>query len=371
MRIDWTDHLVALVGRTETAAARIAGAAPKRRAERARVARRERARLSARLDACPLEDATADEVDAREAAGLPAVEVLPERPDGGQTGTGSWARALRLEGMATQEVAAVEYAGLLACADIEAEVAAWFFERPLEGLARLHAEIGRGLVDSGVAGRPRMTDQAVHDGAQGKVIYHAPKPVRVPDLLAELEAWLTRSSSGLPAAVVAGVLQERLLEWQAFETANGRLARAASTTVLRARGLDPNAVAVPERFLAADPAGYFAEVAATQRRRGDLAMWLERYLEALAVELEAAAADLAPLPAPDLPPRAAQALSTLSEATVITVREYAERAGVTLATAAADLRLLAAAGEVRLEPRTHGLRYRRVTDREVGVTQGG
>ncbi|MPZ87789.1 MAG: hypothetical protein GEU81_06890 [Nitriliruptorales bacterium] len=362
MRIAWTNHLVALVGRTEAAAARVAGVPPERRAGAARAARLQGARLSARLDASPLDEATAERIDAREAAGLPVIEGLRERPREPATG-GGWARALRLEGMATQEMAAVEYANLLACADAEPEVAGWFFERPLEGLARLHSEICRGLVDAEVLGRPRRTDQAVHDGAQGRVIYHPADPERIPGLLDELHVWLTRRSTGLPAAVVAGAVQERLLEWQPFEVGNGRLARAASRIVLRARGLDPDAVAVPERFLAVDPAGYFAEVAATQHRGGDLAVWLERYLEALAAALEAVANDLDPRVLPEVPARAAAVLATLGGTEVVTVREYAERAGVTLATAAGDLRALSVAGELLLVPRTRGLRFRRPGDR--------
>lgn len=360
MRIDWTEHLIDLVGQSEAAAVRLALAPVERRAAAIAAARGESARLSARLDASPLTPETAAEVLAREAAGLPTVDGLPERPGSGSgsEATGGWARVLRLDGMQTQQVAAVEYANLLACFDVEAQVAETFLERPLEGLARLHAELCGGLVAPEVLGRPRRTVQAVHDGAQGSVLYRAARPSDVAGLLHELAQQITRRAAGLPTLALAGAVHERLLDLQPFEAGNGRLARSASRVVLRARGLDPDGLAVTERGLAADPTGYHAEVAAT-RRRGDLSLWLERYGEALVSALEGAAEALAPQPRPALPQRARAVADPLAPGEALTVRQYAERAGISVATARGDLRLLARAGIVELEPRSRGLRYRR------------
>lgn len=356
-RVVYSDHLVTLVAQSEAAAARVAGADPDRRAQVAAAARRESARLSARLDASPLEDASADAVDAREAAGLPPASSPP--PEALPQSAGGWARALKLEGMATQEVAAVEYGNLLACFDLEPQVAGWFFDRPIEALRVLHERICAGLVDPGVVGRPRRTPQAVHDGAQGRVIYNAADPEAVPDLIEELAAWLGRGSAGMPTLAVAGIVHERLLQWQPFEAGNGRLARAASRVVLRARGLDPHGVAVTERALAEDPVAYYGEVAATMRRRDDLVPWLERYAEAAVTALEAAADAVAPRPRWAPPARTGWVIEELASGESVTVTEYAARAGVSRERACQDLRALRLAGVLRLQPRTRGLRYRR------------
>lgn len=358
MRIAWTEHLVDLVGQSEAAAARLALAPRERRAAAVPSARAESARLSARLDASPLSEETAAEVLAREAAGLPAVEELPVRSPG--VTTGSWAQVLRLDGMETQQVAAVEYANLLTCFDAEAQVAETFLERPLEGLARLHGELCRGLVDPEVLGRPRRTAQAVHDGGQGSVLYRAAQPAEVAGLLHELAEQITRRAAGLPTLALAGAVHERLLDLQPFEAGNGRLARSASRVVLRARGLDPDGLAVVERGLAADPVGYHSEVAAT-RRRSDLSLWLERYGEALVDGLRDVADALVPQPAPALPERALAVADPLTPGEALTVRQYAERAGTTVAVARADLRLLSRAGLLALEPASRGLRYRRTS----------
>lgn len=283
--VRYSHHLVGLVGRAEAAAARLADADPDRRRVVAAGARREAARLSVRLDGSPLDDATAERVDRGEVpAGVPA-------PATARTG---WASALNLEGMATQDVAAVEYAGVLDAWDAEARLAGAWHDDPLAVLRELHGLLVGGLVDPDVAGRWRRTEQAVHDGAQGRIIHRAPLPEHLDGLMDGLAGWVIERSARVPAAVAAGTVHQRLLEWLPFEAANGRLARAAARLVRRARGLDPDAVAVPERGHAADALRYHAEVAATVRRRGDLGPWLERDVAALADALDHAVDAVSP-----------------------------------------------------------------------------
>lgn len=355
MTVTDTDRLAWLVGEAAAAAARLATGDPGRRARLVPDARRDMARLSARLDSSPLEDATADEVDRGErdpAAELQGAVASAQRPATG------WAAALRLEGMPTQDVAALEYANLLAAFDAEAELAGDVFEAPLDTLTRLHGIICRGLVDPEVIGRPRQTVQAIHDGAQGQIIYRPADPEDLPHRLEGLADWLGRGSATTPALMVAGTVQERVLQWQPFEAANGRLARAASRLVLRARGLDPGGLAVPERVLATDLTSYHAEVAATIRRRGNLVPWLERYGEALAGELTAAADAVAPLAEAEPSARAVAVVEGLLSGQTVTLREYATQTGVSPETARAELDTLVRAGRLRLDGGTRGLRYR-------------
>lgn len=355
MRLVYRDYLVTLVGDAEAAATRIADAEPAARQRLAASARRESARLSARLDASPLTDATAAEVDEREEAGsVPAPVAIPQA-----AGTGGWARTLKVDELASQEIAAVEYANLLACFDAEPDIAAGFFDKPRAALEQLHGLVCRGLVVDDMLGQPRRSQQSVHDGAQGQVIYHAAPPERIADLLDELTAWLTGPGAAVHPLIVAGVVHERLLQWQPFEAGNGRLARAASRVVLRAGGLDTDGVAVAERLPAADPAGYYGEVAATIRRRDDLGPWLQRAAEGVVAGMRVAADALAPARRPPLPTRATATAEQLAGGQAITVAEYAQRAEASRAAARRELRALAAAGELAVEPGTHGLRYRR------------
>ena len=363
-RLPYSDHLVHLLGRSEAAAARIAGADPDRRAPLAAAARREAARRSVRLDASPLDDDIADEVDRRLAEGLPAIEDRPGAPVA-ETSHGGWGQALKLEGMPTHEVAAVEYSNALAAHAAEAELASRLFARPLEVLGEAHGLLCDGLVAPEVIGRPRLTEQAMHDGAQGRVLYTAPPPHALPGLLAALEGWLGEGSATLPAVVVAGVVHERLLQWLPYEAANGRLARLTARLVLRARGIDPQGIAVPERGLSDSPLAYYSEVAATIRRRGDLGPWLERWAEVVCAALEEAAGQVDPVPQPVLPARARTLAETLRAGQEITLTEHSTAAGISREVALAELRQLERAGALRAVAGGHGLRWTRSEQTEA------
>ncbi|MEX2621760.1 MAG: Fic family protein [Egibacteraceae bacterium] len=357
-RVGGGGHLAALSADVDAVAARLAAVpAPARRAQAA-VARRESARLSARLDASTLTDATATEVDQRLANGMAPVDGAADGVSPAARLVAGWAQTLKVDALATQEVAAVEYANLLACFDAEPDLAGVLADRPRAVLAELHTLVCRGLVDGAVAGRPRRTEQAVHDGAQGRVLYRAAPPGRLDGLLDGLAAWLTGPAETQPAVVVAGVVHGRILEWQPFEAANGRVARAASRLVLRARGVDPEGLAVAERLAAADPLAYHREVAASIHR-GDLGLWLERAAESVLDALVTAAEAVDPGGAPDPPVRATAVAHGLGPGAAITLADYAEAAAVPRATCREDLRALVVAGWMAPEPGTHGLRYRR------------
>lgn len=358
VRVGATGHLAAVIEDAASVAARLAAAEPAARAVQAETARRESARLSALLDASPLTDDTADAVDERQARGLPAVEVPAGASSPAARVTAGWAQTLRIDELATQEVAALEYANLLACFDTEPAVARAFFAQPREALAELHTVISRGLVEPAVAGRPRRTEQAVHDGAQGRVLYRSAPPERVEGLLDELAAWLAGPATGEPALVVAGVVHERVLRWQPFEAGNGRVARAASRVVLRARGVDPEGLAVAERLPARDPLDYHRQVAASMRR-GDLAPWLERTAEAVLSGLIAAAERVDPGGHADPPGRAADVAADLEPGDLLTVADYVAATGATRADARSDLRSLVLAGRMEAVPGSGGLRFRR------------
>lgn len=364
-RFSYRHHLVRLIIRTEVAAARLAEAPGERVRALVPHARRVSARLSARLDASPLTDETARQVDAGR-YDLPVPRRAPTDSDAAAasaTSEGGWASALKLEGMPTQDVAAVEYANLLACHETEEQVAGEFFAAPLSVLTHLHGRIVEGMVDPDLVGRLRRTEQDVHDGAQGQVIYRTPAPDALPGLLEDLLTWVGRGSAGVPAVVVAGVIHGRLLEWQPFVAANGRLARAAARVVLRARGVDPLGVAVPERLLARDVIGYYGEVAASIRRRGDLTAWLERTGEAAASALEAAADEAAGV-RPEPPSRAVRYAASMSADHTVTLPEYAAAADVDRDTASEDLEMLVRARLLAVVTGTQGLRLRR-TDTDV------
>jgi len=335
-------------------AALVGALAPVLTADDIEAAHRESARLSVRLDASPLEDETAAAVDRGEAPDQPI-------PGGDRDGAG-WASVLRLEGMPTQDIAALEYRGVRAAQADEAGLAAAFFDAPVATLARVQRHVVAGLIDDERLGALRSTTRAVHDGAQGRVIFHAPPPERLPDLLAELDAWVRTARTGHDPLVIAGVVHGRLLHWRPFEAGNGRVARLASRIALRASGGDPWGVAVPERVLVRDPLRYASEIAATIRRRTDLRPWNERAAEAVVAALEQDARRLRLAPE-GVDARAMRACGTVAAGDTITVPQVAGAAGLGRGAALAQCNLLCWAGLLRRDMGTHGLRYvRTATD---------
>ena len=354
-KVPYSNYLVALVAEASTAAGRLLDAPPEVLDALAADAAREASLASARLDGSPVDAETAAMVDGGTWQ-RPRELLTTERAAG-------WAGALRLDDVDTHDLAAVEYANLVAAHALEPQMAPRFFDEPLDVLAALHTQLCEGLVDPDVAGRPRTTDQAIHDGAQGRVIFNTPDPSQVSALLDDLQSWLRgddrEGSAGYPAVVVAAVVHELLLQWQPFEAANGRLARAAARLVLRARGLDPRGIAVPERSWVADPGGYYAEVAATIRRRADLGPWIERHTEVLVDAFQSAAGQARPDSAVPPTDRVISAVHALAPGGTITVVEFAQSAGISRDTAWRELRAAALAGELTREPRTLGRRFRR------------
>ena len=99
---------------------------------------------------------------------------------------------------------------------------------PLQALARLHTVAMTDQVPYAELGRPR-TDAGVSER------------------LTTLADVVTASQA--PGVVVAGVVHAELMVLRPFGSADGLVARAASRVVLVARGVDPDALTVPEMGL--------------------------------------------------------------------------------------------------------------------------
>jgi hypothetical protein len=97
---------------------------------------------------------------------------------------------------------------------------------PLQALARLHTLAAAGMTPAASLGRPRPGGDRA-------------------ERLAALGVLLTASSPA-PAVAVAAVVHGELLAVDAFDGANGVVARAAARLVLVTRGFDPGGVSAPE-----------------------------------------------------------------------------------------------------------------------------
>lgn len=341
-----TPHLVALVAEAEQWAARLetteAGTTRAALWDAAAVA-------SLRLDGSTIPGPPTPE-QVRAAQGAPDVVTAVD--------SGSWDRTLRSAldvADATDEVLwAREFRGVMAALSSD-DLASRLLTDPVDALADLHRRLTVGLVAADHAGRPRTTEQAVHDGSVGRILWYTPDPSEVPGELHRLAGWLVSAASREHGLLVSGIVHLEILRIHPFEAANGRLARAAARLVLRARGLDPHGLSVPEIPLADDPLGIHEEVARTTRRR-DLTIWLERWGEAVTAGMRHAG-EVLELPRPTAPDRA---LATIAarEPGELTVMDYRGDAQVGPEEARADLAALLDAGAITRVPGSRGLKFR-------------
>jgi hypothetical protein len=350
-RFTRTPHLVELVAETERLAQAVAGAP----ADARRELRHERLDATTvatlRLDGSPV---TAPPEAPRE------VMADPGTVEADDVRRGTWLDAMRsgtdadVDEDADREIQALEFLGArvgLASDDL----ADALLTDPVETLSVLHRRLTRGLLDDDHAGRPRRSEQAVHDASVGRIIYFPTEPDRIPRDTALLGGWLVSGAAREHALVVSGVVQHELLRIHPFEAANGRLARTAARLVLRSRALDPDALGGPELALVDDPIGYYDEVARTVRRR-DLTIWLERWAEAVADGLRTAAWRLGVLHA-DVPERAA---AWVEGRPAFTIADYRAELTTGPEIARAELSALLDAGRIRRVLGSRGLRFETV-----------
>lgn len=341
-----TPHLVGLVAEAEQLAAMLEATDP----GTARAALWSAAALATlRLDGSTI-PAAPTHAQVRQALHAPPATTTGADP-------GGWHRTMRsaldLEDAADETLWAREFQGVVEALSAD-DLAERLLRAPVDALADLHRRLTLGLVGPEHAGRPRTTEQAVHDAAVGRVLYFATDPAEVPGELHRLAGWLASGAAREHAIVVSGVVHLELLRIHPFEAANGRLARTAARLVLRARGLDPHGLAVTEIPLAADAIGTYEEVARTTRRR-DLTIWLERWGEAVTAGLRHAAHALGVLTA-DVPDRA-QAFLADRGGSPFTIMDYRGDVGVGPEQARADLAELLDAGLVARILGSRGLRF--------------
>lgn len=331
------DRLGRVIEEVERVAARAGGPSPGDRADALARAAVE----TLRLDGSPIER---------------PMDVPPDQPAGSDTGParGGWLQVLRsgAEGLADvpdDVVLALEHRGALAGLAAD-DLVPTIRGDLVASLAALHARMTDGLLAPDVAGRPRRSDQAVHDASLGRVLFFPVDPAHVVARLGALADWLAATDAH--PVVAAGVVHHQLLDVHPYEAANGRLARTAARLVLRAAGLDADGAARPESSLLQDPIGYLDDVARARRLRSPAA-FVERTAEAVADGLRVAAG---PSPVEDVPAATARFVAELGSGRDFTVSEHRSAAGG--ADADRGLVLAADAGLVRRVLGTRGLRWR-------------
>lgn len=173
--------------------------------------------------------------------------------------------------------------GAVAATAESERVAGIVLTAPLQALARLHIAAASHLVAADQLGRPR---QGAEQSSEFADLGPAPGADVVAQRLAALADLVTAASHAtnrVPAAVVAGIVHAEIVAVRPFVHGNGLVARALERALVKALGLDPTGVAVPE-------AGHVAKGAVTYQGSGaaygqgtaeGVGLWLGHVADAL------------------------------------------------------------------------------------------
>ena len=236
-------------------------------------------------------------------------------------------------------------------------------------LLDLHFEACSSEIEGG-PGRWR-TGPVLVTAPGGGVAYRAPDAVEVPQLMAELVDWLSTGDVDAPVVVRAAMAHLNLVSAHPFRDGNGRLSRILQSLVLARDGLLSPELGSIEEYLAGDTTRYYDVLREVQggsyHPERDAAPWLAFCIDAHRVQARQRLATL---------DRAARRWAALEELVhgrswpdrlVIALEQcifggvdrasYSAEAGVSPATASADLRRLRDAGLVTRRGRGPDTRY--------------
>ena len=240
------------------------------------------------------------------------------------------------------------------------------------GLIRsLHFLVVREVDRHGSAAQYRTRQNAVTRGRD--VVYMPPPPTEVGHLMDDLVQWLRASRGTVHPLVLGAVAHLELASIHPFDDGNGRTARAITAYFLARGGWRLRDFVSVEQVFGEDPEAYYAALRAPAGDRypgpqTDLTGWTDWFLTRLALRgsdavaiaegfIQGQASIERRLLDAALRSRLSQALGLIMLFGHVTRGEYATAAGVSAATAVADLNRLVDHGEVRRVGAGRATRY--------------
>lgn len=114
---------------------------------------------------------------------------------------------------------------------------------PAQVLATLHTAAASELLPADQLGRPRRSGEECLEWSE---LGPAPDPGEAGDRLRQVQDLVAGAAGEAPTLLVAAVVHAEIVTARPFVLGNGMVARALERVILRAGGLDPTGVAVPE-----------------------------------------------------------------------------------------------------------------------------
>jgi Fic family protein len=133
-------------------------------------------------------------------------------------------------------------------------------------------------------GEYRQIQNYVANAASGKIIYTPPPPFEVPEMMAQLVAWLKEESEIHPV-LISGIAQFQLVHIHPFIDGNGRSSRLLSTLCLYRSGYDFKRLFTISEYYDRDRPAFYKAIQSVRENDLDMTGWLEYFVDGLSTQL--------------------------------------------------------------------------------------
>ncbi len=160
-------------------------------------------------------------------------------------------------------------------------------ERPIteETILHLHALVVKDVLSPAETGQYRRVPVVVGVPDTGEIVYRPPDWEDVPELIADLVAWLNSpAAAALMPVLEAAIAHYELVRVHPFVDGNGRTARALATLILAQRDFDTKRFFALDEYYDQDRSSYYEALRAVDSTQ-DLTEWLEYFVQGIAVEM--------------------------------------------------------------------------------------
>lgn len=155
-----------------------------------------------------------------------------------------------------------------------------------EAIKHIHELTTHRLLTSEQVGEYRKTQVVVKNSATGEITFRPPPALEVPFLMSSFTEWLNKTTiDDVHTALKAGITHYEIVRVHPFLDGNGRVARAAATLVLFKEGYDIKRFFALEEYYDREPMAYYEALQSVGKANGNLNVWLEYFIEGLAIEL--------------------------------------------------------------------------------------
>lgn len=155
-----------------------------------------------------------------------------------------------------------------------------------ETVKHIHELTTHRLLADELVGEYRKTQVVVKNSQTGEITFRPPPAVEVPFLMASFLEWLNRvTGDDVHTAIKAGITHYEVVRVHPFLDGNGRVARAAATLALFKDGYDIKRFFALEEYYDREPMAYYEALQSVGKAGGNLNVWLEYFIEGLAIEL--------------------------------------------------------------------------------------